>query len=48
MNRGQRRLHAWTWTLLAIVVASVSLGALLVRERASEAMGDWAAKAGPR
>lgn len=48
MNRGQRRLHAWTWTLLAIVVGGVTLGALMVRERTNEAMRVWTAKAGPR
>ncbi len=48
MNGGQRRLHAWTWTLVAVVVASFSLGALVARERAYEAMQVWAAKAGPR
>lgn len=48
MNRRQRRLHAWTWTLIMIVVASVSLGALVARYNANEATRMWAAEAGPR
>jgi len=48
MNRRQRRLHAWTWTLITIVVACMSLGALAVREQANEATRAWAAEAGPR
>ncbi|MDZ4760760.1 MAG: hypothetical protein SGJ21_06785 [Alphaproteobacteria bacterium] len=47
MKRAQRRLHAWTWTLLAVVILGLSLGALVTREHAEAARRAWAVKAGP-
>lgn len=37
MTRGQRRLHALVWPVLALLVAGVSVGALYERARVAEA-----------
>ncbi|MFN3910893.1 hypothetical protein [Hyphomonas sp.] len=37
MTRGQRRLHAIIWPVLALLLAGVSLGALSERARVAEA-----------
>jgi len=48
MNRAQRRLHAWTWRMLVIVIAGLFLGALVARERTDTRVATLAAGAGPR
>jgi hypothetical protein len=37
MTRGQRRLHALLWPVLAVLLAAVFIGALAERARVAEA-----------
>ena len=37
MTRGQRRLHALLWPVLAVLLAGVFIGALAERARVAEA-----------
>ena len=46
MTRGQRRLHALLWPVLAVLLAAVFIGALAERARVAEAAADAAVTEG--
>jgi hypothetical protein len=43
MTRGQRRVHALLWPVLAVLLAGVTLGALYERARVAEAAAEQGA-----
>ncbi len=43
MTRGQRRVHAVLWPVLAVLLAGVTLGALVERARVADAAAEQGA-----